>query len=86
MFPIEPDRSPAARAERMLAYQEVRREEEALAALDPDRLREDELPSDVSPAQAEEWWEFVALCERAEAGGAAELKQPEESDRGADSL
>ena len=86
MFPYDPDRSPAARAERMLAYQEVRREEAALAALDPDRLRDDELPSDVPPAQTEEWWEFVALCERAEAGAAAEFKQPEESDRSADSL
>ena len=86
MFPYEPDQNPAARAERMLACQEVWREEAILAALDSDRLREDELPSDVSPAQAEEWWEFVALCERAEAGDAAEFKQPEESDRGADSL
>lgn len=86
MFPYEPDQNPAARAERMLAYREVMREEAILAALDPDRLREDELPSDVSPAQAEEWWEFVALCERAEAGAAAQLEQLEESDRGADSL
>lgn len=68
MFPYEPDQNPAARAERMLACQEVWREEAILAALDPDRLCEGELPDDVSPAQAEEWWEFVALCERVEAG------------------
>lgn len=86
MFPYEPDQNPAARAERMLAYHEVWREEAILAALDPDRLRNDELPSDVSPAHAAEWREFVALCERAEAGTAAQLKQPEESDRSADSL
>lgn len=58
----------------MLACQEVWREEAILAALDPDRLREDELPSDVSPAQSDEWREFVALCERAEAGAAVQLK------------
>lgn len=56
MFPYEPDQNPAARAERMLACQEVWREEAILAALDPDRLCEGELPDDVSPAQAEEWW------------------------------
>ncbi len=83
MFPYEPDQNPAARAERMLACQEVWREEAILAALDPDRLCEGELPDDVSPAQAAEWREFVALCERAEAGVAAELEPSEESDRSA---
>ena len=78
MFPYEPDQNPAARAERMLACQEVWREEAILAALDPDRLCEDELPDDVSPAQAAEWREFVALCERTEAGAAAELEPSEE--------
>ena len=80
MFPYEPGQNPAARAERMLAYQEVRREEAILAALDPDRIRDDEVPSDVSPAETEEWREFVALCERAEASTGAELEQPEDSE------
>lgn len=71
---------PVPDAERSRAYQEVRREEMILAALDPDRIRDDELPIDVPPAQAAEWWEFVTLCKRAEARAAAELKQPEERD------
>lgn len=78
MFFYEPDQNPAARAERMLAYREVLREEAILAALELDRLREDELPCDVSAAQAEEWWDFVALCVRSEAGAATPLGQPEE--------
>lgn len=81
MFPYEADFDPVADAEQTLAYREVLREEAVLAALDPDRIRDDELPSDVPPAAAAEWWEFVALCARVEAGDVVE--QSEESDRSA---
>lgn len=74
MFPDEFTFDPVADAERTLAYREVLREEAVLAEMDPDRIREGELPSDVPPAAAAEWWEFVALCKQAEAGAAAGLE------------
>lgn len=65
---------PAERARLIVAYREVLREERILAELDPDRLGDDEIPPGFP---AEEWKEFVALCERAEAA-LSELAETEE--------
>ena len=82
MLPHEFDYSPVRDAEETLACREVLREEAVLARLDPDQIG-DELPSDVPPAAAAEWWEFVALCARLDAGEEAVLEQPDDSDRSA---
>lgn len=56
-------------AEQLLGLGEVLREEAILARLDPDRVGDDEIPSDVAPADWAEWREFVALCDRLDAEG-----------------